>query len=247
MQIHGDTITLDDGRAVNIYSEEGFQILSDLYVRSSWGAKYSYTMTWLGRPIIQLPDDVLHIQEAIFQVKPDVIVESGVAHGGSLILYASLCKAMDKGRVVGVDIEIRPHNRQAIESHFLASYITLIEGNAVSPDTLERVRLQIKPGETVMAILDSNHTKAHVLAELRAYAPLVTSGSYIVATDGIMQNMADAPRAHPDWPWNNPQQAAKEFLAAHPEFALQEPPRLFDESGTKAHITYWPNSYLKRL
>jgi cephalosporin hydroxylase len=247
MHIQDNKITLDDGREVSVYSEEGFRILSALYIRSSWGVKYSYTMTWMGRPIIQLPDDVMRIQEAIFQIQPDVIVETGVAHGGSLILYASLCKTMEKGRVIGVDIEIRPHNRTAIETHFLAPYITLIEGNSVGEDILAQVRSHIKPGEKVMVILDSNHTKAHVLAELEAYASMVTSGSYIVATDGMMQDIPDAPRGQADWTWNNPQQAVKDFLAVHSEFVPQEPPRLFDESGTQVQITYWPNAYLKRL
>jgi cephalosporin hydroxylase len=247
MQINDNKITLDDGREVSIYSEEGFRIIGELYVRSSWGAKYSYTMTWLGRPIIQLPDDVMRIQEAIWQIKPDVIVETGVAHGGSLILYASLCKTMEKGRVIGVDIEIRPHNRKAVEEHFLSSYITMIEGNSVGDDILAQVRSLIKPGETVMVILDSNHTKGHVLAELHAYAPMVTSGSYIVATDGMMQDVPDAPRGQSDWTWDNPQQAVKDFLTVNSDFVLEELPRLFDESGTQAQITYWPNAYLKRL
>src|SRR5262249_34591470 len=133
-----------------------------------WTQRYSYSFTWLGRPLIQLPEDVIRIQEVIHRVKPDVIVETGVAHGGSLIFYASLCKATERGRIVGVDIEIRPHNRAAIEAHPLAKYITLIEGSSTDPGIVERVKSHIKPGETVLVILDSNHSRKHVLDELEA-------------------------------------------------------------------------------
>ena len=182
-------------------SSEAFAILSKAWLRCGWDAKYVYSFTWLGRPIIQLPEDLLLIQEVIFKVKPDVIIETGVAHGGSLIFYASLCKAMDKGRVVGVDIEIRPHNRAAIKEHFLFPYVTLIEGDSIALDVVKQVRAQIQPGETVLVCLDSCHTKEHVLKELEAYAPLVTKDSYIVAMDGIMKDLVGAPRSKPDWGW----------------------------------------------
>jgi cephalosporin hydroxylase len=201
----------------------------------------------MGRPIIQLPEDMVHIQEVIYSVKPDVIVETGVAHGGSLIFYSSLCKAMDKGRVIGVDIEIRSHNRKAIEEHPLASYITLIEGDSTAPDIIAQVQRHIKPGETVMVLLDSNHTKAHVLGELNAYSPLVTAGSYIVAMDGIMEQVVGAPRTQPDWEWNNPKQAAFEFVKSNPDFEIVEPPFIFNEGIVEKRITYWPNGFIKRI
>jgi cephalosporin hydroxylase len=247
MQIHDDKMTLADGRTISIYSEEGFHLLSALVVRSSWAVKYSYTFTWLGRPVIQLPDDLIRIQEVIFQVQPDVIIETGIAHGGSLIFYASLCKALGKGRVIGVDIEIRPHNRQAIEAHFLSPYLTLIEGDSVAPEIVAQVQAHINPGDRVLILLDSNHSKAHVLAELSAYAPLVTPGSYIVATDGIMQDLVGAPRSQDDWSWNNPQQAALEFVSQNPDFVIEEPPLLFNEGQTRQRVTYWPQAYIKRL
>ena len=211
-----------------------------------WVLKYSYTFTWLGRPLLQLPEDVLRIQEVIYRIKPDVIVETGVAHGGSLILYASLCKAMENGRVIGVDIEIRPHNRAAIESHFLSSHITLIEGSSIDVSVVSRVRELIKPGETVMVMLDSCHTKSHVLGELKAYAPLVTSGSYIIATDGIMEQLVGAPGSRPDWAWNNPRQAALEFASHNPDFLLEEPAFAFNEGMVRERVTYWPDAYLRR-
>src|SRR4051812_17932050 len=181
----------DGTRAVlPLYGPEAFDLLSRCWVQVGWAQKYSYCFTWLGRPVVQLPEDLLRIQEVIFRVRPDVIVETGVAHGGSLIFYASLCKATDRGRVVGVDIEIRPHNRRSIESHPLSKYITLIEGSSISPEVVAKVTAAVRPGERVLVLLDSNHTKAHVLAELHAYAPLVGVGSYLVATDGVMADVA---------------------------------------------------------
>jgi cephalosporin hydroxylase len=197
--------------------------------------------------VIQLPEDIVRIQEVLYQVKPDVVIETGVAHGGSLILYASLFKAMGKGRVIGVDIEIRPHNRKGIETHELGSLITLIEGSSTAPSTLDQVRSQLKPGETVLVILDSDHSKGHVAAELEAYQALVTPGSYIVATDGIMKDLHDVPRGRPEWTWDHPTAAAAEFAQAHPEFVLEQPAWLFNESGLSRNLTHWPGAYLRRL
>jgi cephalosporin hydroxylase len=194
-----------------------------------------------------LPEDIVRIQEVLYQVKPDVVIETGVAHGGSLILYASLFKAMGKGRVIGVDIEIRPHNRKGIETHELGGLITLIEGSSTAPSTLEQVRSQLKPGETVLVILDSDHSKGHVAAELEAYQALVTPGSYIVATDGIMKDLHDVPRGRPEWTWDHPTAAAAEFAQAHPEFVLEQPAWLFNESGLSRNLTHWPGAYLRRL
>jgi len=227
-------------------SPAAFRLISREWLTVGWTQKYSYSFTWLGRPLIQLPEDVLRIQEVIHRVKPDVIVETGVAHGGSLIFYASLCKATDRGRVIGVDIEIRPHNRAAIETHPLADYITLIEGSSTDPAVVGRVRSLVRPGETVLVLLDSNHSKAHVLGELDAYAPLVTPGSYIVATDGIMALVAGRPGSKPDWEWDNPQDAAREFAARNVAFTLEEPPLLFNEGAITDRVTYWPSAYLRR-
>jgi cephalosporin hydroxylase len=227
-------------------SAEGFAVVSKAWVRAGWDAKYVYSFSWMGRPVIQLPDDMIRIQEVIHAVQPDVIIETGVAHGGSLTFYATLCKAMEKGRVIGIDIEIRPHNRTAIESHPLFPYISLIEGSSVDPLIVARIAGEVKPGETVLVLLDSNHTKAHVAAELEAYAPLVTPGSYIVATDGIMSWLGNAPRTQPDWNWNNPLEAAKEFAAAHLEFSLEEPPFAFNEGAVRGRVTYWPGAFLRR-
>jgi cephalosporin hydroxylase len=190
---------------------------------------------------------MIRLQEIIYAVRPDVIVETGVAHGGALVFYAGLCKTMDHGRVIGVDVEIRPHNREAIESHPLASFITLVEGDSIAQQTVAKVTTQIGPDETVLVLLDSCHEKQHVLEELRAYSTLVTPGSYIVAMDGIMEDLAGAPRSSPDWTWNNPRQAALEFVAENPDFKIEEPPFAFNEGTVTERVTYWPSAFIKRL
>jgi cephalosporin hydroxylase len=226
---------------------EAFRIISDVWLRAGWDNKHVYTFTWLGRPIIQLPEDMFRIQEVIHSVRPDVIVETGVAHGGSLVFYASLCKAMECGRVIGVDVEIRPHNRAAIESHILRPLITLVEGSSIEPSVVENVRSQIAPGARVMVMLDSCHTKEHVLAELEAYSGFVSPGSYIVAMDGIMEKVVGGPRTQPDWSWNNPRQASLEFVRTHPEFTIEEPAFAFNESNISERVTYWPSAFIRRL
>ena len=252
LQIDTDalTLTLEEpggSRVLPLYSKEAFEHVSRLWVETGWAMKHTYTFSWLGRPVIQLPEDMIRSQEVVFRERPTVIIETGVAHGGSLVYWASLLRVMGGGRVVGVDVEIRPHNRAAIEAHFLAEDITLIEGDSVSADTVSRVRALMGPAERVMVFLDSNHSKAHVRAELEAYAPLVSVGSYIVATDGVMQWVSRAPRASADWTWNNPSEAAKEFAYAHPEFVLEEPAWAFNESTLTEAITHWPSAWLKRV
>jgi cephalosporin hydroxylase len=240
--------TTSDGKSsYPIGSPDAFRLISQAWLRSGWDTKYVYSFSWMGRPIIQLPEDMIRIQEVIYQVKPDVLIETGVAHGGSLIFYASIFKAMGKGRVIGIDIEIRSHNRKAIEEHNLFEYITLVEGSSIEPEIVNQVKSLVKPEERVLVVLDSNHTKNHVLAELNAYGGLVSSGSYIVATDGIMKDVVGAPRSQPDWETNNPYHAAQEFSISNPEFILEQPEWDFNESnGLTENITYWPGSWLKK-
>ena len=209
--------------------------------------KYVYGFTWMGRPVIQLPDDMIRIQEAIWRVRPDVIVETGVAHGGSLVFYASLFEAMGHGRVIGVDIDLREHNRAAIEAHPLSPRIQLIQGSSTSPCTVSTVRQRIAPDESVLVLLDSNHSRAHVEAELDNYAPMVSPGSYIVACDGIMAQLAGAPRTAPDWTWNNPIAAVEAFLARNPNFVLDEPGFPFNEGLVRQRVTYWPKAFVRRV
>ena len=250
--IDTDAKTLDleeenSSQRLNLYSKEAFEVLSRQWVRVGWNQKYQYSFSWLGRPIIQLPEDMVRMQEAIFQIKPDVIIETGVAHGGSLIFYSSICRAIGKGRIIGIDIEIRPHNRKAIEVHPLNDRITLIEGSSTAPEIVSKVKSLIKPDETVLVILDSNHTYSHVYEELVAYSGLVTPGSYIVATDGIMYDLADVPRGHPNWASDNPTYAARDFVARHPDFVIEQPQWPFNESDLTQNITHWPGAWVRRI
>jgi cephalosporin hydroxylase len=242
------SVAIGECEQIDLYSKQAFELLSDLWLKTGWNQKYSYTFSWLGRPIIQHPEDMIRLQEVIYFLRPDVIIETGVAHGGSLIFYASLFRAMGHpGRVIGIDIEIRPHNRRAIEEHGLQPLITLIEGDSVAADIVGQAAALIGPGDEVMVILDSNHAKAHVASELEAYAPLVTKGSYIVATDGIMQSVCDTPRGKTAWLSDNPVEAAREFAARHAEFTIEAPKWRFNESDLDRSITAWPGAWLKRV
>jgi len=233
-----------NGQELSLDDPDAFELISRAWLRAGWDTKYVYGFSWLGRPVIQLPEDMIRIQELIYDIKPDVIVETGVAHGGSLIFYASLCAAIGKGRVIGIDIEIRPHNRTAIEEHRLSPLISLVEGSSIDADIVQSVKDQVGSGETVLVLLDSNHLKDHVLAELEAYSPLVSLGSYIVACDGIMQQVVGAPRTSEYWSWNNPISAVNEFIAKHPEFECVEPSWPFNEGKITERVTYWPKAFL---
>lgn len=245
------TLVFENGEGdleeLDLFSPAAFSRLSRVWLRMGWVLKYPYSFTWMGRPVIQLPEDLLRIQEVIYRVKPDVVIETGVAHGGSLVFYASLFRALGRGRVVGIDVAIRPANRAALERHELFPLITLIEGSSIDPEAVAAVRSLVSPSDRVLVVLDSDHSKAHVRTELETYAPLVSVGSYIVATDGIMEDLHDAPRGHPAWNHDNPKRAAEEFLVQHPEFDLEDPPPfLFNEGDIQEPLTYWPNAYLKR-
>lgn len=250
IRINGDTITVTVKgveRTFGIGTPEAFKLLSALWLRSGWDTKYVYSFTWFGRPMIQLPEDMMRIQEVIYRVKPDVLIETGIAHGGSLIFYASLFKAMGKGRVIGVDIEIRPHNREAIEAHDMYHLITMIEGSSIDDKITDKVRFHVKDGERGLVILDSNHTKEHVLSELRAYSEFVAVDSYIVACDGITKEIVGAPRTKPEWAMDNPQSAIKDFLSERDDFVQEEPVFQFNEGQIKERITYWPGAFLRRV
>ena len=240
------TLTCDDGHVLDLFSKESFDIIARLWTDVGWVRKYSYAFTWMGRPIIQLPEDMVRTQEAIWETRPDVIVETGIAHGGSLIFYASLFAAMGNGRVIGVDVEIRPHNLKAIAAHPMYERITLVEGDSTSADIVREVRDLIRPDEKVMVILDSNHLKNHVLRELAAYAALVTPGCYLLVQDGIMEHVAGMPRTGADWLWNNPGSAVTEFLQSHGDFERVALPRPFDESLAIPNCTHHPGGWLRR-
>lgn len=253
-------ITIDERRGIVIVERDGetstyamdtpeaFAAASDAWLRAGWWVKHVYSFTWLGRPVVQLPEDLLRLQELVFRVQPDVIVETGVAHGGGLVFYASLCRLLGRGRVIGIDIDIRPHNREAIEAHPLFPLIALVEGDSADPGIVAQVRSMIEPDARVMVILDSNHSPDHVARELRAYAPLVTPGSWIVAMDGHMMALAaGGPRSGADWAENNPNRAVAAFLAENAAFVADDPPFLFNESALQRGVSYSTGGFLRRV
>jgi cephalosporin hydroxylase len=190
---------------------------------------------------------MLRIQEVIYNVKPDVVIETGIAHGGSLIYYASILQAMGKGRVIGIDIDIREHNREAIEAHEMYKHIKMFEGSSIDPEIVSQVGAEVKPGEKVLVLLDSNHLRDHVYEELKAYSPLVSKDSYIVATDGVMEFVYDVPRGTDSWVDDNPVESVKMFLKENDDFVLEQPAWPFNESTLTKNITHWPSAYLKRV
>lgn len=222
--------------------------LTQLWMNDVNQAKYSYHFAWFGRPIIQYPQDIIAMQEIIWETKPDLIIETGIAHGGSLIFSASMlallemCGEIKNGRVLGVDIDIREHNRTEIEKHPLAGKIRMIQGSSIEDRVIKEVHDFAKSYKNILVVLDSNHTHGHVLAELNAYASLVSKGSYCVVFDTIIEDMpADM---FPDRPWgkgNNPKTAVWEFLKNHPEFEIDK------GIQHKLLITVAPDGYLKRV
>jgi cephalosporin hydroxylase len=215
--------------------------LSQIWMQETAKHRYTYNFTWLGRPIIQFPQDMVALQELIWQTRPDVVIETGIAHGGSLIFWASMLELLGgDGRVVGVDIEIRDHNRREIELHPLARRITMIEGSSTDSAVVDRIRESIGPDDRVMVILDSNHTHDHVLRELQLYSPLVSNGNYLVVFDTVIDDMPDD--AFPDRPWgpgNNPKTAVREFLRSNDRFVVDH------EIENKLMITVAPEGYLR--
>jgi cephalosporin hydroxylase len=228
------------------------------FMLASTGPKYSYNFSWQGRPIIQYPQDMIAMQELIWQIKPDLIIETGIAHGGSLVFSASMlalldmCDAIETGstldpknsqrKVLGIDIDIRAHNRAAIEAHPMASRIQMIQGSSIAPEIIEQVKQVASGYKRILACLDSNHTHEHVLAELQAYAPLTSVDSYCVVFDTIVEDLPA--EMFPDRPWgpgNNPKTAVWEYLKTHPEFEIDK------SIQNKLLITVAPDGYLRRL
>lgn len=202
---------------------------------------YSYQWSWLGIPIIQIPPDIVALQEIIWASRPQIIVETGIARGGSAIFLSSMLELVGEGTIVSIDVDIRPHNRAAIESHVFGKRIQMIEGSSVDPRVLEQVRKLTEGADRVMVILDSNHTHQHVLHELTAYAPLVTQGQYLVVADTIIDYIPEqGHRPRPWGPGNNPRTALEEFLPQHPEF---EPDEFVN---AKLLLTSSPGGYLRR-
>ncbi|OHB49667.1 MAG: hypothetical protein A2Y10_05790 [Planctomycetes bacterium GWF2_41_51] len=233
-------------RLVPIYSQEGFRLLSGIWLKQEWNQLHWQSFSWLGFQIWQFPEDLLRLQEVISMLKPDVIVETGVNRGGSTVFFASICRMLGKGRVVSVDIHIPADVRQAIEQSAFSDLISLIEGDSISTNVVDAVRKKIKKYDNVFVFLDSNHTRDHVLRELNAYSSMVTTGSYIVATDGVMRYLADTPCGQKGWVTDNPAAAAREFVQKNTDFTIQRPKTIYGEQYVIEELTYWPDAWLYR-
>lgn len=245
---------------VNIAKQGGDQSLlkvRNAFINESFAHKYPYNFEFLGRPIIQYPQDIVAVQELIWKIKPDLIIETGIAHGGSLIMSASMlalldmCEAIQSGitfepkqstrKVLGLDIDIRSHNLDAIKAHPMSSRIQMIQGSSIAPNVINQVWALAKSHKHIMVLLDSNHTHDHVLAELEAYAPLVTKESYCIVFDTIVEDMPAELLVDRPWrPGNNPKTAVREYLKIHPEFEIDR------DIQHKLLITVAPEGYLRR-
>lgn len=238
-------------------ADRDLQQASRQFLLASMAPKYSYNFEWLGRPIIQYPQDMVAMQELIWEIKPDLIIETGIAHGGSLILSASMLALLDMEeaihegksinpaesarKVIGIDIDIRPHNRVEIEKHVMASRIHMIQGSSIASDTVAEVRRLAAGYKKVLVCLDSNHTHEHVLAELEAYAQLTSVGSYCVVFDTVVEDLPAS--MYPDRPWgpgDNPKTAVWTYLNTHPEFVIDK------GMDNKLLVSVAPDGYLKR-
>lgn len=210
------------------------------WVKAAAENKLSYEVDWLGIPVIQTPEDLILVQELIFRTKPDFVVETGIAHGGGLIFYASLLELIGHGKVIGIDIEIREHNRKAIEAHPLFKRIELIEASSISDDMINALRQKMPKGSKVLVFLDSDHTKPHVLKELELYQEFIIPGCYIVIFDTITSLLADAGVADKKYINNTPMEAVREFLSKNDNFVV-------DKEFNKLFVSYSPDGYLKRI
>lgn len=238
-------------------SQEAIE-LSLKWITLAQAQKYSYQFDWMGRPIIQYPQDMVAMQELVWSLKPDLIIETGIAHGGSLIMNASLLALIElaeasesgtvldpkkpKRKVLGIDIDIREHNREAIQAHPMADRIDMIQGSSIAPEVIQKVKEYASQYNNILVCLDSNHTHEHVLAELEAYAPLITKGSYCVVFDGLVEDIPEELSADRPWgPGDNPKTAIWEYLKSHPEFEIDK------NIQNKLLITVAPDGYLKRI
>ncbi|GGA85057.1 cephalosporin hydroxylase [Arenimonas soli] len=221
--------------------DQELQALSREWLLKTLPHRYSYNFSWMGRPIIQYPQDMVAMQEILWRVQPDLIVETGIAHGGSLVYYASLLELIGKGEVLGIDIDIRPHNRAAIEAHPMARRIAMLEGSSIDPGIVAEVGRRAA-GRRTLVVLDSNHSHDHVLQELRAYAPLTSVGSYCVVFDTVVEDLPAG--LYPDRPWdvgNNPKTAVAAYVAENPDFEVDQ------DVDAKTLISVAPGGYLRRV
>ena len=235
------SVTSENGevRQVELYSQEGMKLVTELWIKSSFHHRVMYEPTWLGIPIIQYPNDIVMMQELIWKVRPDVIVETGVAHGGSAVLYASILELLGKGKVIGVDIEIRKHNRLAINSHPLSRRIELVEGSSTAPEMIDEIRSRIPTMGEVLVVLDSNHSYEHVISEMELYKEFISPGGYMLVMDGVQQMLSDTPSGKAEWKHDNPLRAIQDFMIRHPDWEV-------DSYYTRTQISSNPNGFLRR-
>jgi cephalosporin hydroxylase len=229
-------------RIADNVKNKSLQDSAKLFADETLKSQYSYNFSWMGRPIIQYPQDMIAMQEILWEVQPDLVIETGIAHGGSLVFYASILELIGKGKVLGIDIDIREHNRREIEAHPMFKRITMIEGSSVSGDIAEQARKAAREKQSVLVVLDSNHTHEHVLKELELYSGLVTKGSYLVVFDTIIEDML--PTSFSDRLWekgDNPKTAVWEFLKSHDEFVIDK------SIDHKLLISVAPDGYLRRV
>jgi cephalosporin hydroxylase len=239
----GAKITLENAgekTTVDLYSQQGRELVEALWLKIAAEQKVMYEPRWLGIQLIQMAEDLIATQEVIWKVKPDLIIETGIAHGGSLVLSASILELIGKGEVLGIDVEIREQNRKNIDAHPLRKRIDMIEGSSIAPEIVAQAKKRAEKAGSVLVFLDSNHATEHVAAELEAYAPLVTPGSYIVAGDGAQAFVSDIPRGKPEWKDDNPLIAIHEFLKRHPEFEIDHQMERFGACQS-------PDGYLRRI
>ncbi len=230
------------GQIEGLKADKDVQALSRIWLRETSPHRYVYNFKWMGRPIIQFPQDMMAMQEIVWAVRPDLIIETGIAHGGSILYYASLLELVGHGEVLGIDVDIRPHNRHAIAEHPMSKRVRMVEGSSIDAQVVAQVQ-SYSAGKRALVVLDSNHTHAHVLAELRAYAPLVCAGGYCVVMDTVVEDMPDRFFSG-ERPWsvgNNPKTAVAEYLSTDDRFEVDT------DLEAKLLITVAPGGYLRRV
>ena len=227
------TLRTPDGHetCLPLYSPEAFRLLSELWLKAGWNARYPYTFSWAGLPVFQTGDDLARLQELIWQTKPDVILETGVGEGGGQAFYATLCAAAGHGRVIGIEQDLQRADRARLSDHpLIAAYCTLLEGDSSDPALFQQVRARVGATESVLVILDSRHTRAHVRAELELWSPLVQRGGWMVVCDTSFAVLHETPEGRARWATDHPLLAVADFLAAHPAFCAEAPAWPFNQS-----------------
>lgn len=230
---------------LSLFSPEAFRILSRQWLKLGWNLGHWQTFSWMGRQLLQLPDDVLRLAELFWRLRPDAVVETGVYDGGSTLLFASLCRLSGQGRVISVEREFRPGVRESIRAA-AGNLVTLVEGDSAAPETAAAVARLLGPAERVCVFLDSDHSAPHVAAELRSFSPLVSPGCYLIVADSILNQLAGAPEADPAWARDHPETAVAGFLACHSEFSREPPAPLFATGFDFTELSYFPATWLRR-